>query len=307
MNFDACPHHNHPNFLSQEGIFCRLCNAFRQLAALSQHSMLAMAIEKLSSWTIRSPNSATNAILLLLVDRGHLWKSVDFLFWNTQPALTNIPAGSLSVLEHASLDIITGPATYNDNAWTILHSSPRLSSVTWNNLFTPFAHAPWEQLKIIECLISLPLDGLLDSLHSCRNLEVLIMKSGVSDANLPQLITRSITLPALKQLQLHHLRDGFSTLFNAISAPNLPWLSFIRRSKCMLSSFRLGSDSMTATESLEWLETPGLSNASDVQMFIKPDIKLYDPHIKIDPNQTYVEAIVAKAKKFVSQYESCSV
>ncbi|KAF9005009.1 hypothetical protein BDQ17DRAFT_1424177 [Cyathus striatus] len=196
--------------------------------------------------------SVISAVLGLLINRSHLWKSVDFSFKDDQPDLLKIPVGSLNMLEHASV-CLTNQEThpYLDNLWTIFHSSQRLSSVRWLTAFDPLSTAPWDQLTSVECRFPVPMNAFLRSLQSCRCLEELVWDNFPSGGDND--LIGNFTFPSLKELRLECLGDTFGKLIGAISTPKLIMLallginsdyvdfsafkSFMTRSGCMLETF----------------------------------------------------------------------
>ncbi|KAF9005008.1 hypothetical protein BDQ17DRAFT_1353616 [Cyathus striatus] len=287
-------------------------------------SLLSISLRHGPGWVYRDPQTepATIAVLKLLNNRSHLWKSIDFNIQNVLPPLTNIPTGSLHVLEHASIYIVsTMHQTPSDNMWAIIHSSPRISSVQWHTRFNIFQNTPWEQLKSIKCSFSVPIDEFLHSLQFCRNLEVLdwtCWSEDEFDILVPPSPTTSVLFPALKKLQLEGFEGVFDKLLGAINVPQITTLTldhivskclqafrdFMACSRCTLESFLLSSPDILAMDLFNWLEIPGLSLATDVNIFLYAESRYnfdFDSDLEPEPNQSYMDAVVAEVKKFITE------
>ncbi|KAF9005017.1 hypothetical protein BDQ17DRAFT_1541039 [Cyathus striatus] len=264
--------------------------------------------------------NATDAILRMFIDRCHLWKSIDMIFWDFQEALMNIPPDSMKTLEHARLLLLGTPEVDKIKIWAKFYSSPRLSSVKWSFPFYCIPDAPWEQLKIIHCTCAVPMFDFLHVLKSCRSLEVLkIPVGGCLSAGFPP--SEIVVLPALRELDLGDCHIDFPIIFETISAPRLAFLTiqsinpgfhyritlhrFLERSKCTLRSFNLLGNRFQASELLAWLHMPGLSSVTELNLpgRFQKDAK----NICYHPEQTYMEAVIARIKELASRENDCYI
>ena len=132
----------------------------------------------LSLWLFQSQRpddqelQATNAILSLLVERLHRWRTINFRFSTVvHQALLMLPHGSAVSLESARIDVRDWDQKSADILWRSLHSSPSLRRPDWVNRYRygPPSHAPWAQLTHITLEGLLPVNVVLDVLGYCQN------------------------------------------------------------------------------------------------------------------------------------------
>jgi len=132
--------------------------------------------ENSSGWS--QQNMLSTEILSLLMTHSHRWKAIDFHFSLGIPlVLANLPAGSLKILESAT--ILHNPTSALlsqddlpplDKVWEAIHASPSFREGHWGfeYLENRLQNVPWARMTCIE--VTMSIDSLFEALAFCHNL-----------------------------------------------------------------------------------------------------------------------------------------
>jgi hypothetical protein len=230
-------------------------------------------------------HSATEELLSLLIERVHLWKSIDFQF-STGPyhSLLDLSEGATKVLESALVDLRDWDHASADQLWRVLHASPTLRQADWFGFdeFELPSHAPWSQLTHIT-ISRIMTDGeVMELVKACPAVTVLDVP--FLDRSPTPVESACVMLPNLHTLKFGTSTSDYDAMFDNLVLPalecldikhscghpitgTLPFINgLMERSLCRLQKFTLCDWGMDEEELLSILALPAFHTLSELEL-----------------------------------------
>lgn len=210
--------------------------------------------------------AVTNEIFALLLQHYHHWEHITFrVHGRITESLANIRDAPCPLLTSALLDMWwDDDVPVVDRIWSVLHSSPKLSHVDWNDVYAHTiqlpTHIPWHQLEDVALSHYFDINEFCTFLQQCSRLEKLqvswIDRPGFS----PEPCT-PILLTHLRHLSIC-ARTSLDPVFNRLVTPALTSMilkyknptkesrglsefgNLLRRSSCTLKLFKVYLESV---------------------------------------------------------------
>ena len=274
-----------PDWVADPMVLGQVCGFWRSIAlsmpslwcSISVSSPVRGVIPRIQTWLERAgqhplkifveqsvrPGAAeeavTDEIFALLLQHYHHWEHITFkLYGRMIESLVNIRNTPSPLLTSALLDLWWNEAVV-DRIWSVLHSSPKLSHVNWNDVYSHVrdlpTHVPWNQLEDVALSHYFDINGFCTFLEQCSRLERLQV-SWIDRLGFPPESCAPITLTHLRHLSIC-ARTSLDLVFSRLVTPALTSMSInydlpmkesrgasefgglLRRSSCTLKYFKI--------------------------------------------------------------------
>jgi hypothetical protein len=274
-----------PDWVASPMVLGQVCGYWRSIAlsmpslwcSISVSSPVRGVVPRIQTWLERAgqhplklfveqsirPDAAeeavTDEIFALLLQHYHHWEHITFKVYGRMiESLANIQDTPAPLLTSALLDLWWNEAVV-DRIWSVLHSSPKLSHINWNDVYSHVrdlpTHIPWNQLEDVALSHYFDINGFCTFLEQCSRLERLqvswIDRLGASPGP-----CAPIFLTHLRHLSIC-ARTSLDPVFSRLVAPALTSMSLnydlpmkeyrgasefgdlLRRSSCTLKFFKI--------------------------------------------------------------------
>jgi len=275
-----------PDWVASPMVLGQVCGYWRSIAlsmpslwcSISVSSPVRGVVPRIQTWLERAgqhplkifveqsvrpdvaEEAVTDEIFALLMQRYHHWEHITFKVYGRMiESLVNIPDTPSPFLTSALLDLWWNEAVV-DRIWSVLNSSPKLSHVNWNDVYSHVrhlpTHIPWNQLEDVALSHYFDINEFCSFLEQCSRLERLQVNWIYRRHGFSPEPCAPILLTHLRHLSIC-ARTSLDPVFNRFMMPALTSMSLnydlpmkesrgasefgdlLRRSSCTLKFFKI--------------------------------------------------------------------